>query len=125
MRSRHLVGMWGWRGEAGWKAFRSRARRAGRRISGTSITLNPDTEARLRETAMRDGVEPDALAETIIAEALAWEAQDRQEAIESIRRGLEANDAGRVRPFAEFAAEMRARYNLPAHLTEEELQGAQ
>ena len=90
-----------------------------------SITLRPETEAKLREKAEREGIDLDTLAETIIAEALAWEAQDQAEAIEGIRRGIEASDVGRVRPFAEFAAEMRARYNLPTHLSNEEIQATE
>lgn len=89
-----------------------------------SITLTPETEARLREQAVRQGLEPDALADSLLAEALAWEEVDRAEAVEGIRRGLEASDAGRVRPFAEFAAEMRAKYNLPTDLTDEEINAA-
>lgn len=48
-------------------------------------------------------------------EAREWveESQDRAEAVEGIRRGLEACAQGRMRPFREFAAEQRAKFNLP------------
>jgi predicted transcriptional regulator len=89
-----------------------------------TITITPEVEARLREKALRDGQDVSIIANTLLAEALAWEAQDYAEAVEGIRRGIEASDAGRVRPFAEFAAEMRAKYNLPTHLADEEIHAA-
>ncbi len=48
-------------------------------------------------------------------EARDWveETQDRAEAVEGIRRGWEACEQGRMRPFREFAAEQRAKFNLP------------
>lgn len=46
---------------------------------------------------------------------------ERAKETHAIRMGLEASDAGRVRPLAEFAAEMRAKYNLPVHLSDEEI----
>ena len=51
--------------------------------------------------------------ETREMEAREWveEAQDRAEAVEGIRRGLEACEQGRMRPFREFAAEQRAKFN--------------
>lgn len=76
------------------------------------ITIDPDTEARLREKAVREGKDIDTLASTLLNMALIWEAQDRAEAVEGIRRGLEACEQGRMRPFREFAAEQRAKFNL-------------
>jgi hypothetical protein len=38
-----------------------------------TITLTPETEARLREKAAREGQEPDAVAEALLAEALGHE----------------------------------------------------
>lgn len=78
-----------------------------------SITLAPDTEARLREKAVREGQDIDTLADTLLNMALEWEIQDRAEAIEGIKRGLNDFEEGRFRPFKEFAAEQRAKFNLP------------
>ena len=77
-----------------------------------SITINPHTEAKLRERAVREGQDIDTLADTLLNMALEWEAQDRIEAVEGIRQGLQAFDEGRYRSFQEFAAEQRARFQL-------------
>ena len=87
------------------------------------ITLNPQTEERLREKAEREGKDMNAVADSLIIAMLEWEAQERAEALEGLRRGIEASDAGRVRPFADFADEMRAKYSLPIHLSDEAIVG--
>jgi hypothetical protein len=79
-----------------------------------TITLTPETEARLREKAARDGQDINAVADALIASALEWEAQDRAEAIEGIRRGDQAAAEGRERPLAAFLAEQRAKHGFPA-----------
>lgn len=43
------------------------------------------------------------------AAALEW-----AKAVEGIRRGWEACEQGQSRPFHEFAAEQRAKFNLPS-----------
>ena len=85
------------------------------------ITLKPETEALLRERAARDGVDISAIADGIVLAGLEWEARDREEAAESLRRSLAQSDAGKVRRFSEAAAEWRVKYNLPTHLSQEEL----
>jgi len=85
------------------------------------ITLTPETEARLRERAARDGADIDAVADALVAAALEWEAREEAESEASLRRGLADSDAGRVRLFSEVAAEWRTKYNLPTHLSQEEL----
>ena len=50
-----------------------------------------------------------AVVEALIGLALDWEAREREETIEDIQRGLEAGEAGRVRPAEAVFAEMRAR----------------
>lgn len=45
--------------------------------------------------------------------------------LEGIWRGLEASDAGRVRSLAKSYAEMKAKYNLPTHLTDQEIYGGE
>lgn len=74
-----------------------------------TISLSPETEARLRERAERDGRDVDAVADALLSFALEWEVQDRAEAIAGIQRGIEASEAGRVRPAADVFAQMRAR----------------
>lgn len=68
-----------------------------------SITINPDTEARLRDIAVREGQDINTLADALLNLALEWAAKDRAEAVEGIKRGLEAFEEGRYRPFREFA----------------------
>ena len=74
---------------------------------------------RAREQRRRQkGQDVDTVADALLVEALA---RVQAEEVEAIRVGLEACDAGRVRPFSEFAAEMRAKCNLPTHLSDEEI----
>jgi hypothetical protein len=54
------------------------------------------------------------VAAELLASVLEWEAQDYEEAVEGIQRGLDDFEAGRFRSFAEFAEEQRRKYNLPA-----------
>ena len=77
-----------------------------------TITLSPETEARLRERAEQDGQDVNTLADALLAAALEWEAQDYAEAVEGIGRGLEDSAAGRVRPAAEVFADMRTKPRL-------------
>lgn len=79
-----------------------------------TITLTPETEARLRETADREGHDASTLAEAILADALADDpdqlTEDQIAAIrEGIRRGLEAGAEGRERSVAAYAAEVQQR----------------
>lgn len=74
-----------------------------------TISLSAETEARLRERAQCDGRDIDAVADALLSFALEWETQDRAEAIAGIQRGIEASEAGRVRPAADVFAQMRAR----------------
>lgn len=77
------------------------------------ITISPRIEARLREKAVREGQDVDDLADLLLNMALEWDAQDHAEAVAGIQRGLEAVEQEQSRPFREFAAEQRAKYNLP------------
>lgn len=80
-----------------------------------SITISPDTEARLREQAVREGKDLDTLADTLLNMALEWEAQEYADTVQGIKHGIEAFEQGRSRPFDEFAAEQRAKFNLPSN----------
>ncbi len=55
------------------------------------------------------------VAAELLASVLEWEAQDYEEAVEGIQRGLDDFEAGQFRSFAEFAEEQRRKYNLPAN----------
>ena len=79
-----------------------------------SIMLTPETEARLQKKAQHRGEDINHVADTLLAEALEWEEQDHFEAVEGIRRGLEAFEQGRCRPFHDFVTEQRAKHNLPS-----------
>lgn len=89
-----------------------------------TVVLSAETEARVRERAVQEGRDVNAVADALIIAALNWEAQERMETAEGVRRGLEASDAGHVRPFAEFAAEMREQHDLPTQSTDAELEAA-
>ncbi|PMB22516.1 hypothetical protein [Fischerella thermalis] len=77
------------------------------------ISLSPEVEARLREKAARQGQDVNLVAAELLTNVLEWEAQDSQETIEGIQRGLDDFEAGRFRSFDEFAEEQRRKYNLP------------
>lgn len=83
-----------------------------------TLTITPKTEAMLLAKAEREGEDINILADGLLADLLA---RDQAEEIAAIRAGLEASDAGRVRLLAEVAAEGRAKYHLPTHLSDEEV----
>ena len=83
-----------------------------------TLTLTPKTEARLLAWAEYEGQDADTLADVLLADALA---RVQAEEVAAIRVGLEDSDAGRVRLLAEVAAEKRAKYHLPMHLSDEEI----
>jgi predicted transcriptional regulator len=74
-----------------------------------TITISPELESRLRQQAEREGKAVDDMAESLLARALEWARQDREEAIAGIQRGLDDSAAGRVRPAVEVFTEMRSR----------------
>jgi predicted transcriptional regulator len=80
-----------------------------------SITLDPDLEEQVRQSATRKGVALDAEVARLLKDALTWEERDRQEAIEGIQRGLDAANAGRITPAAQFFSELEKKY---PHLAE-------
>lgn len=78
-----------------------------------TINLAPE-EAKLHQKAVREGLNAEAVAHDVLVRALEWDAQDRAEAVEGIKRGTENFEQGRFRRFSEFEAEQRAKYSLPA-----------
>ena len=77
------------------------------------VTLSPELEARLRARASQRGEDLEHVASALLGDILDWEAQDSEEAIVGIQRGLDDFEAGRSRSFAVFAEEQRLKYNLP------------
>jgi predicted transcriptional regulator len=89
-----------------------------------TITLTPETEARLRERAEREQQDLSVLADALLAEALAEDPDDLtsdevRDIRAGIRRGLDDCAAGRVQPAAQWAARLRQELRLPAHTTGE------
>lgn len=74
------------------------------------ITIEPETEARLREKAQREGQDVDTLANALLAEVLEQKAREFAEEVAAIQEGLDAVREGRERPLEEFLVEHRARY---------------
>lgn len=79
-----------------------------------TITITPETEAKLREIALREGQDMNTIADVLLAAALEWKASERAEAITGIRLGLESSAANRVRPATEVFADMRAKLKASA-----------
>ena len=91
-----------------------------------TITLTPETETRLRERAERDGQDANALADTLLADALASDPDDlTAEEVAQIRAGIRQGmadcAAGRAQPVAEWAGRVRREFNLPTHFSDAEL----
>jgi predicted transcriptional regulator len=63
------------------------------------VRLKPERKAQLDEYTRRHGQDSAAALEQVLAEALEWELQDYQGAVEGIRRGHEDYKAGRVTVF--------------------------
>ena len=79
-----------------------------------TITLAPEAETALRETAQRTGQEPDTIVSRLVLETLPQMEQEFMAEVAAIQEGLDAIDQGRVRPFEEFMAEHRRKYPDPS-----------
>lgn len=77
------------------------------------VNLNSEIEAQLRETAAKQGRDVSIVAAELLTTILKWEAEETQEVVAGIQRGLDDFEAGRFRSFAQFAEEQRRKYNLP------------
>ena len=86
-----------------------------------TLTLTPETEARLRDHAAREGQDVSAYVEAVFADIFAEDPDDltQEQLLEScrhIRQGLDDVDQGRVRPLSAYVAEvMERRANRDAH----------
>jgi len=78
-----------------------------------AITLKPETEEKLRQTAQWEGQDADTFADALLADILAERERQLAENVKLLQEGLDALDAGRFRPAAEFFAEHRQRYPNP------------
>ncbi|HEY0796113.1 MAG TPA: hypothetical protein VGD64_10070 [Acidisarcina sp.] len=76
------------------------------------IELSAERQAQLNDYAQRHGQDPAIALDAVLAEALEWERQDYQEAVEGIRQGFADFKAGRVRPVAEAFQELREKHGL-------------
>ncbi len=74
-----------------------------------TITISPETESILREEAARRGQEADILADTLLAEALAFARREFEETVAGIERGLQAAAEGQERPFEDYVADVKRR----------------
>ena len=82
-----------------------------------TLTLKPETEARLLAWAEYvGGDDVVAIADKLLADELT---RVQAEECAAFRVALKDSDTMRFRPFSEFVAEMRAKYNLPTHLSDE------
>lgn len=74
-----------------------------------TITISSELETRLIARGESQGVDLDAIVESVLVAALEEESRDRADAILGIQRGLDAGATGRVRPAGDVLADMRAR----------------
>jgi hypothetical protein len=79
-----------------------------------TITLRPETEAKLRETAERDGNDVNILADTLLSEGLEARAREHAEFVASLQKELDAAAQGRGKPLAQYVTEQRAKRGYPA-----------
>ncbi len=77
-----------------------------------TITLEPETEARLREAAQREGWDVNALANALLSSALEEAPGALWETAIALQEGLKAVSEGRERPFETFLAEHQTLYRL-------------
>ena len=69
-----------------------------------TLTLRPETEARLREQAERLGQDVDSLADALLKDALEEAAREYDETCRAIEEGLADLEAGRTVSFDEVRA---------------------
>ncbi len=75
-----------------------------------AIVVMPNTEARLVRHATIQGVGIEVYTDRILNAALDWAELPAEDEVAAISEGMSACKEGRLRPFADFASEHRARY---------------
>jgi predicted transcriptional regulator len=78
-----------------------------------TITLPPETEAKLFEAARREGLDADSLANALLEEALERKSREFSDNVASIQEGLNAVEAGKEKLLSQYIAEQRAGRGLP------------
>jgi predicted transcriptional regulator len=78
-----------------------------------TIPISAERKAQLEEYAHRHGQDMVAALDTALAEYLAWEHRDFQEAVEGIRQGYEDMKAGRTQLAEEMFEDLRKKHGLP------------
>lgn len=79
-----------------------------------TITIVPENEEKLRETAAREGQDTDTFANALLAEVLAQREREFEEDIAAVQEAWTAIKEGRERPYSEFMAEMRQKHPILA-----------
>jgi predicted transcriptional regulator len=77
------------------------------------MPITAERKAQLDDYAQRHGQAPDEALDEVLADALEWERQDYQEAVEGIRQGYAEFKAGKARPVEESFEELREKHGLP------------
>jgi predicted transcriptional regulator len=78
-----------------------------------TLPLKPERMAQLAEYAERHHQDPATALDDVLANALDWERQEYQEAVEGVREGFADYKAGRTQPVEELFEELRMKHGLP------------
>ena len=78
-----------------------------------ALPLKPERLAQLEEFARRRGKSTADALDDALADYLAWERQDYQEALDAVRQGHEDVKAGRAVPADQFLDEFARKHGLP------------
>lgn len=78
-----------------------------------TITISPETEAKLWDKAHREGRNPDVIADSILGIVLDAEAREEAETAARVQEAMAAADAGREKPLEQYIAEQKAKRGLP------------
>jgi predicted transcriptional regulator len=77
------------------------------------IPISADRKAQIEAYAQRHGQDPAEALDGLLAESLAWEDEDFEDTLASLREGFEHIKAGRTRPVEEVLEELRVKYGFP------------
>ena len=77
------------------------------------LQLTPETQAQLNDYALRHGQDTATALNEVLSDALAWELQDFEEAVEGIREGYEDAKGGRMYSVKEVFDKLREKHGSP------------
>jgi predicted transcriptional regulator len=77
------------------------------------IPIKPERKAQLEEFAQRRGQDTASALDDALADYLAWEQQDFDEAVEGIRQGYQDAQSGFTQSADEVLEELRLKHGLP------------